>query len=288
MSRHHLHSPLFEHLPARASALVNLEIRSITAASTYEVDEDQLNVDATGGAVVCTLPDGSDAIKGKSFAAVKTDGSANAVSLARSGSDTIEGGTSLSTTTQHDRLEVYWDGSMWRRSTTGTGGGSTSLGNTVIDGTLEVTGNTALDGTTTMGTGGSAAVFTPGASSLALAKSLDITGSISATVDVTAPLVMETQAAEAKAADTPFSIAAGDRMLTISTTGAGASAITAGDTLEVGQEVFILMTAFVLGTYTLALTGGLTATFGAVGDSLHIKHFGGGVWASMGGTAVVA
>lgn len=252
MPRHNLHNPLFEHLPARASALVNLEIRSITAASTFDEDGDQLNVDATGGAVVCTLPSGNDRIKGKAFAAVKTDGSANAVSLARAGSDTIEGGTALSTTVQHDRLEVYWDGSMWRRSTTGTGGGVTSLGSTEISGTLGVTGAATSD------------------------------------TSLTAPLVFETKAAEAKAADTPFSLAAGDRMLTISTTGVGANAITAGDTLEVGQEVFILMTAFNTGTYTMALTGGLTATFGAAGDSLHIKHFGGGVWASMGGTAVVA
>lgn len=115
MSRHHLDRPLFEHLPARARTLVNLQIRSVTASSTFEVDEDQINANAAGGAVICTLPAGSDALIGKSFAAVKTDATANAVSIARAGTDTIEGGASVSTTVQHARLEVYWDGSMWRK-----------------------------------------------------------------------------------------------------------------------------------------------------------------------------
>lgn len=279
-----LQSPLGHAAIRRVGTMVCDQIVNVTASGSADLEYDLARCDATGGAIVLTLPAGSDGIIGKRFAAVKTDATANAVTIARSGStDTIEGATSIATTVQHGRLEVYWDGAIWRRVSS-----PASSGSSTINGNLTVTGTSALVGATTMGSGGTAAVFTPGLSVLDLAKSFQVTGQIFSTQLVSAPLLIETKAAEVKLADTPFSLAAGDRMLTISTTGAGANAITAGDTLEVGQEVFILMTAFNTGTYTMALTGGLTATFGAAGDSLHIKHFGGGVWASMGGTAVVA
>lgn len=282
---------ILHHARNPASSLVACAMRSASASGSFAREDaaGQVLADATSAPVVMTLPSGSAEWTGLMLAVVKTDATGNAVSIARAGSDTIEGGTSLSTTVQHERLAVYWDGSMWRRVVTGTGGGAATLGDTVIDGTLQVTGNTNLDGTTTMGTGGSAATFTPGASTLGLGKSLEVTGQILATAEVSGNLLVENKAAVTKTADTPFSLAAGDRMLNISTTGAGANAITAGDTLEVGQEVFIRMTAASGGgTYTMALADSLTATFSAAGDTLHAKHFGGGVWISLGGTAVVA
>lgn len=282
---------ILHHARNPASSLVACAMRSASVSGSF-VREDaagQVLADATSAPVVMTLPAGSDEWTGLMLAVVKTDASGNAVSIARSGSDTIEGSASpLSTIVQHERLAVYWDGSMWRRVVTGTGGGAATLGDTVIDGTLQVTGNTNLDGTTTLGTGGSAATFTPGASTLALNKALEVTGQVLATAEVSGNLLVENKAAATKTADTPFALAAGDRMLNISTTGAGAHAITAGDTLEVGQEVFIRMTAASGGgTYTMALADSLTATFAAAGDTLHAKHFGGGVWISLGGTAVV-
>lgn len=280
---------LLHHQRSPASSLVCEQMTSVSATGSFPAEFDVALVDASGGAVTLTLPPGGPEYTGRVFAAVKTDAVANAVTLARAGSDMIEAGTSLSTTTQHDRIAVEWDGTMWRRPVTGSGGGSSSLGNTVINGTLQVTGNAALNGTTTLGTGGSAALLTPGPASLALAKSLDITGGVNATQYVAAPLIFETKAAVAKAADTGFDLATEDRMLTISTTGAGVNVINPVDTLEVGQEISILMTAAGGGgTYTLALAGGKTATFAAAGDSLQIKHYGGGLWASIGGTAAVA
>lgn len=292
--RHDLSAPILEHEARLAGSLVDLKIRSVTASATFSTDrggagaDDTVLADATTAPVVMTLPAGSDALIGHRFAAVKTDASGNAVSIARAGSNTIEGGTSISTTTQHGRLEVYWDGSMWRRAAAAAGGGAISAASLSLSGNLSVAGTSALVGAVTMGSGGSAAVFTPGASVLDLAKSFQVTGQIFSTQLVSAPLVVETKAAEAKAADTPFAIAANDRMLSISTTGAGSSAITAGDTLEVGQEVFIRMSAASGGgDYTMAI-GTKTVTFAAADDTCQIKHYGSGVWAIVGGTAVVS
>ena len=221
--------PILHHARQPASSLIAIAMRAVTVSEAFTRQDQQINADATSAPVAMLLPPGDEAWIGLRLAVVKTDASANAVSIARSGTNTIEGETSLSTTTQHDRLEVYWDGSTWRRSTTGAGGGT-----------------------------------------------------------FTAPSIVETTAVKTKDADTDFDLAAGDRTLLISTTGAGTRAINAVDTGEPNQDVHIRMTGAVTGTYELALAGGLTATFSSAGDSLHIRHEGGGVWAAYGGTAVVA
>lgn len=240
---------LLHHARNPASSLLATAIRSVTASDTF-VRADaagQVNADATGAPVVMTLPAGSDAWTGLRLAVVKTDSSSNFVRIARSGTDEIEDAPlSLSTATQHDRLEVYWDGSIWRRSVTGASAGPSASGDTTITGTLDVSGAATFD------------------SIVETRPPVTVNTGVSTTINATT------------------------RMITISTTG-GVNTITAGDTLAVGQEVYIYMTAASgAGSYTLALADGLTATFDAAGDTLHIKHYGAGVWVSLGGTAVVA
>lgn len=134
---------LADHDQRPASSLVARQISSsITASAAYPVGIDEAKVDATGGAVVLTLPEGSDEIIGLPFLALKTDGSANAVSLARSGTDTFAGGgTSISTTAQNSRIGAYWDGTNWRDFFAGqiSSGLAVSSGLTVASGGLTVT-----------------------------------------------------------------------------------------------------------------------------------------------------
>ena len=63
---------------------------SVTSAYTVKYDNDFILVDTTGGAVTITLP---LARNGVHFTIIRVAG-ANNVTVARSGSDTIDGGTS--------------------------------------------------------------------------------------------------------------------------------------------------------------------------------------------------
>ena len=68
--------------------------------------------DATSGTITITLPTASS-VSGYRFYIKRTDGSANSVSVARSGSDTIDGSTSCTISVQYVSLEVVSDGSNW-------------------------------------------------------------------------------------------------------------------------------------------------------------------------------
>ena len=65
-----------------------------------------LHVNATDGVVTVTLPDAAT-YPGFWLHIVKVDGGGSAVTIDRAGSDTIEGGTSLSLAAQYDKALVY-------------------------------------------------------------------------------------------------------------------------------------------------------------------------------------
>lgn len=70
--------------------------------------------DATSGAITATLPAAATAGNGATVIFQKTDSTANAVTLARAGSDTINGATSYSMTDRYDVLAAVSDGvSAW-------------------------------------------------------------------------------------------------------------------------------------------------------------------------------
>lgn len=107
---------LADHDQRPAATLKAIQLSdTLTASGTFPPDADEARANATSGAVVISLPPGSEDIIGLPFTACKLDSSANAVSLARSGSDTFAGGgTSISTTVQNGRIGAFWDGSNWR------------------------------------------------------------------------------------------------------------------------------------------------------------------------------
>lgn len=69
-----------------------------------------LYCNATGGAITVNLP---AAVAGRQYIIEKTDSSANAVTINRAGSDTIEGATSFVLPTQYDQIVLEGHASGW-------------------------------------------------------------------------------------------------------------------------------------------------------------------------------
>jgi len=67
---------------------------------------------ANGGAITITLPLASG-VSGYRFYIKKIDSSSNAVNIARTSSDTIDGATSVSITSQYTTIGVVSNGSLW-------------------------------------------------------------------------------------------------------------------------------------------------------------------------------
>jgi hypothetical protein len=82
-----------------------------TSAYTVEADVWAVRVDATGGAVTITLPL-SASWRGREIIVIKVDASANAVTVARSGSDVINGSASHSLASQYSKARYVADGTI--------------------------------------------------------------------------------------------------------------------------------------------------------------------------------
>lgn len=87
-------------------------IRTVTAGYAATEGDMVLRVDATAGPVTITLPS-AGAVKGLTFVVKKVDGSANAVTVDPAGSETVDGATSVSTTTQWTVFRLLSNGSGW-------------------------------------------------------------------------------------------------------------------------------------------------------------------------------
>ncbi len=83
-----------------------------TANYTITSSDTVIMADATSGNVTITLPVASG-VSGYRFFVKRTDASGNTVSVARSGSDTIDGQTSQSLALQYTSLTIVSDGSNW-------------------------------------------------------------------------------------------------------------------------------------------------------------------------------
>jgi long-subunit acyl-CoA synthetase (AMP-forming) len=82
----------------------------VASASPYALTSAHgLSVNATAGAVTVNLHAAS-AAAGRTHFIVKTDASANAVTINRAGSDTIQGATSVVLTAQWDKVSLWSDG----------------------------------------------------------------------------------------------------------------------------------------------------------------------------------
>lgn len=102
---------------------------SFTASQSYFYP-----VDATSGSITVTLPLASTML-GKQYMIKKMDASANTVVVVRTGSDTIDGATSVTLTNQYNSLTVISDGiSKWNLETNGSsGGGGSSVSVTAVE-----------------------------------------------------------------------------------------------------------------------------------------------------------
>lgn len=86
------------------------DTRTITASGSVLASDATILVDATGGAVtVALLP----AIDGTPVLIRKIDASANAVTIAATGGETVNGGPSVSMNTQYEQKTAASDGTNW-------------------------------------------------------------------------------------------------------------------------------------------------------------------------------
>lgn len=83
----------------------NRGIANVSSAYTVPENVFFVRVDATSAPVTITLPSALDR-GGRQIGVKKVDASANAVTVARSGSDTIDGATTQSLAAQYSRLIV--------------------------------------------------------------------------------------------------------------------------------------------------------------------------------------
>lgn len=85
--------------------------------STNDGDNVQVNVSASGGAVTIVFYAASGNA-GKIITVKKTDSSANAVTLDGNASETLDGATTATLTTQHDSATFVCDGTNWQKVAT--------------------------------------------------------------------------------------------------------------------------------------------------------------------------
>lgn len=88
-------------------------VRSVTAATTLTNQDSLLLCQPSGGAFTVTVPLASSVQPGRNFI-VRSTGTTNAVTVSRSGSDTINGGTSVTLASGAvSACELYTDGTNW-------------------------------------------------------------------------------------------------------------------------------------------------------------------------------
>lgn len=96
----------------KSSKTASFNVTAPTSGSATIGDAKKLFLcNATSGAITATLPLAAAAGDGFTIAVKKTDSSSNAIAFAVSGSDTIDGTSSLSLTRQYDWIVLISDGS---------------------------------------------------------------------------------------------------------------------------------------------------------------------------------
>jgi hypothetical protein len=86
-------------------------VKAVSAAYTVEPEVYWVRVDASGGAVTITLP--PVGVVGRPVGIMKSDNSANAVTIYGSGSETIEGSATQTISTQYDSFLLRDNGTSW-------------------------------------------------------------------------------------------------------------------------------------------------------------------------------
>ena len=99
-------------LPAWAPANNTAPVSTQTASYTLTGSDSIILADATSNSLTITLP-AAASFSGYRFSIKRIDGSANAVTIGRTGSDTIDGATSMTLDQQYTALTVVSNGSAW-------------------------------------------------------------------------------------------------------------------------------------------------------------------------------
>lgn len=88
-------------------------VRTFTASAALTAADEHALVDASGGNLTLTLPSAAGDV-GRTFTVIKTDASANTVTVDPAGTETINGGATAVITRQHTALTIISDGANWR------------------------------------------------------------------------------------------------------------------------------------------------------------------------------
>lgn len=91
-------------------ALKDFAVKTVTLTADTSVSI--YLCDSTAGAIVVNLP-AAGASKGRLIVVKKVDASGNAVTIDASGAETIDGATTLATTTQWGSFIIWSDGTSW-------------------------------------------------------------------------------------------------------------------------------------------------------------------------------
>jgi hypothetical protein len=92
---------------------VNLNFREIKKVEQFILLVNIVGVDASAAPVTFSLPAGSST--SVCYLIRKTDASANAVTVAPLGTDTVEGAASYSLPNQYDKVLLQYDAGVWYR-----------------------------------------------------------------------------------------------------------------------------------------------------------------------------
>lgn len=93
--------------------VINLNVATVTASSvTLDEDDDVILCDCSSNAITVNLPAASDYI-GKVFYIKKIDVSVNSTTVDGDGSETIDGSTTISLTTQYESVTIVSNGTNW-------------------------------------------------------------------------------------------------------------------------------------------------------------------------------
>lgn len=92
-----------------------VKLVTVTSAYTFAVDVFYVRADATAGAFTVTLP-AALTCSGRQVVIKKIDSSVNAVTISRSGTDTIEGSSTMSLAAQWDKQILISNGNTgWEK-----------------------------------------------------------------------------------------------------------------------------------------------------------------------------
>lgn len=88
-------------------------VGSVSATGSLSTSNDTVLASAAGGAITLTLPSTGVIAAGKVVVVIKTDATANAVTIAGNGLQTINGAASTALAAQYNKVQLVSDGSNW-------------------------------------------------------------------------------------------------------------------------------------------------------------------------------